>query len=340
MADWSQLPNELLQQISQKLNYSDLYLLRFRSVCSSWRRSIFLPNCHHHLRPWLIRIGPDVYGKPQIWHPFDVYLQYPLFFAPCHFVHHLIDFNQLPIIDIGHMFYIYGPGFHFGKVVVATCEMGQPLALLTYDMSDVPKIFQREENSWMNIPTMPRSLWGDICLFKGRPCVADKDGRTLMIGQEDSSAILLANPVFGFHVKFLVESECELLLVDCDGIDMGADDKDMKFDVFRLDEKEKKWIKLTTLDQGRVSRLSDNPDYIKLFWPPPKWILGLHNQNEFDVSEVIENDNDGSYDDEADIGSAVDDDEGSNDCGVDIGSDDAVLLNSGSRKIEDCQKPI
>jgi hypothetical protein len=44
--------------------------------------------------------------------------------------------------------------------------------------------------------------------------------------------------------------------------------------------------------------------------------------DEFDVSEVIENDNDGSYDDEADIGSAVDDDEGSNDCGVDIGSDD------------------
>ncbi|KAK2386303.1 F-box protein SKIP23 [Trifolium repens] len=180
MADWSQLPNELLQQISQKLNYSQLYLLRFRSVCSSWRRSSSLINCHHnhlpsklphfpdeidytrnfpkkqtiyvmephpswrqpcgpycnhnhsplkiprypdpfdcrlfkqniflikppvtltphhhHLRPWLIRIGPDVYGKPQIWHPFDVHLQYPLFFAPCHFVHHLIDFNKLPVI--------------------------------------------------------------------------------------------------------------------------------------------------------------------------------------------------------------------------------------------------
>jgi hypothetical protein len=243
----------------------------------------------------------------------------------------LISIN-FQLFDIGHMFYIYGPGFHFGKVVVQTCEMGQPLALLTYDMSDVPKILQREDNSWMNIPTMPRSLWGDICLFKGRPCVADKDGRTLMIGQEDSSVILLANPVFGFHVKFLVESECELLLVDCDGIDMGADDKDMKFNVFRLDEKEKKWIKLTTLgdrvlfldrecsfsasasdlhvangnciiysmhakfrsinaihsgmrifhlDQGRVSRLSDNPDYIKLFWPPPKCILRLHNQSMF-----------------------------------------------------------
>ncbi|MCI58657.1 F-box protein, partial [Trifolium medium] len=71
----------------------------------------------------------------------------------------------------------------------------------------------------------------------------------LMIGPEDSSVRLLANPVFGGNLKFLVESECKtsLLLVDCHGIDTNALDKDVRFDVFRLDEKEKKWIKLTTL---------------------------------------------------------------------------------------------
>jgi hypothetical protein len=59
---------------------------------------------------------------------------------------------------------------------------------------------------------------------------------------------LLANPVFGGNIKFLVESECEsLFLVDCHGIGDRAADKDVRFDVFRLDEKEKKWIKLTTL---------------------------------------------------------------------------------------------
>ncbi|PNX82860.1 F-box protein, partial [Trifolium pratense] len=326
MADWSELPSELVQQICQKLN-SELYLLRFRSVCSSWRRSSFVPNCHHNhlpsklphfpdeieyirslpkqqntfvmkphyswrqscgpychhnhsplkmpqfpdpydrrhfkqniflikppatitqqqtLRPWLIRIGPDVYGKTQIWHPFDVRLRYPLFFAPCHFVHHLIDFNQLPVIDIGQMFYIYGPKIHIGKVVVATCEMGQPLALLTYDRFDVPTIFQCEDNSWRSIPTMLGFSWGNICLFKGQPCVADKNGRTLMI-RENFNVLLLANPVFGGNVKFLVESECDLLLVDCYGIDSSPFDKDIRFDVFRLDEKEKKWVKLTTL---------------------------------------------------------------------------------------------
>jgi hypothetical protein len=62
-----------------------------------------------------------------------------------------------------------------------------------------------------------------------------------MIGPEDSTVRLLANPVFGGNIKFLVESECEsLLLVDCNEIGNRVADKDVRFDVFRLDEKEKK----------------------------------------------------------------------------------------------------
>ncbi|XP_062177489.1 F-box protein SKIP23-like isoform X2 [Alnus glutinosa] len=38
MADWSQLPKELLGLIAERLN-SPFYQLRFRSVCSSWRSS-------------------------------------------------------------------------------------------------------------------------------------------------------------------------------------------------------------------------------------------------------------------------------------------------------------
>ncbi|KAK2386301.1 F-box protein SKIP23 [Trifolium repens] len=362
MADWSQLPKDLLQLISQRLN-SEVYLIRFRSVCSSWRQSS-VPNCHHNhlpsklphfptdeinnvcdlskqsiflikpptnlhqqetpLRPWLIRIDTYINGKPYLWHPFDLHQKYPLQFA-----HDLIDFNQLSILHLRNLFYIHHikPRKCFGfyeKAVVATCEVGQPLAVLTYDYFDVPKFLGCEDNSWTSIPTMSRFLSGDMCLFKGRPCVADINGQTLMIGPEDSSVRLLANPVFGGNIKFLVESECEsLLLVDCNEIGNRVADKDVRFDVFRLDEKEKKWIKLTTLgdmvlflgadcsfsasaldlrvprgncliyrrnfdsqepdviqaemrifylDQGRVSFLSDYPDYMKLFWPPPKWI--------------------------------------------------------------------
>jgi hypothetical protein len=54
--------------------------------------------------------------------------------------------------------------------------------------------------------------------------------------------------------------------------------------------------------------------------------------DEFDVSEVIESDNEGSYNDGADIGSGVDDDddEGSNDDGLDFGSDDDADDDEGS----------
>ena len=144
----------------------------------------------------------------------------------------------------------------------------------------------------------------------------------------DSIVHLPANPVFPISGadKLLVESECELLLVDVYGF--GRDDDHVRIDVFRLDEKEKKWVRLTDLgdrvlflgggrsfcvsasdlcvangncviycrnysyrenatefgkqmrifhlDQGRVSPLSDYPDYFKLFWPPPEWILGMH----------------------------------------------------------------
>jgi hypothetical protein len=121
----------------------------------------------------------------------------------------------------------------------------------------------------------------------------------------------------------LVESEGELLLVESFWFESTIEDV-LRINVFRLDEKYKKW-ELTSLgnrilfmrngcsfsasasdlsvakgnrvifmdnrcillnkicdnasgmyvfdlDQGRVSPLSDYPDYLNLFWPPPEWI--------------------------------------------------------------------
>ncbi|GAB4838588.1 hypothetical protein Ancab_028134 [Ancistrocladus abbreviatus] len=39
MAEWSQLPTELLQEIASRLD-SSIYTVRFRSVCSAWREAI------------------------------------------------------------------------------------------------------------------------------------------------------------------------------------------------------------------------------------------------------------------------------------------------------------
>lgn len=234
------------------------------------------------------------------------------------------------MFDLGQELYIHDTDslqnnryIHLEKVVVvATCQGRQSLAFLT-DIDSagvpfgVPMVLGCGANGWTRIPTMSTSLLGDMCIFKGRPCVADNNGHTVMIGP-DSSVHLLANAVFGGYVKFLVKSEHELLLVDIYGID--ASDDDLSIDVFRLDEKEKKWVKLANLgdrvlflgescsfsafasdlgfdngnfviycngnvwecelsvfhlEQGRVSLLSDYPDYFKLFWPPPEWIERL-----------------------------------------------------------------
>jgi len=71
-----------------------------------------------------------------------------------------------------------------------------------------------------------------------------RTGRTVMI-RPDLSVHLVAGPFIGGDIKFLVESEGDMLLVDR-YISNGGDD-DVRIDVFKLDEKEKKWVKLANL---------------------------------------------------------------------------------------------
>ncbi|MCH92769.1 F-box protein [Trifolium medium] len=168
---------------------------------------------------------------------------------------------------------------------------------------------------------------GDICLFKGQPYAVDDSGRTIRVGPDNSSVQLVAEPLVdgGGLRKLLVESEGDLLLADIHDrlyIDFPCHDP-IRIDLFKLNEKEKKWVKLTNLgdrvlflgeccsftvsasdlcgskgncvilldnlieswtkmrpetcilhlDEGRLSLLSDDPEYSNLFWPPPEWIV-------------------------------------------------------------------
>ncbi|OMO80003.1 hypothetical protein CCACVL1_13221 [Corchorus capsularis] len=49
MADWTQLPKELLDLISKRLDTS-FDVTRFRSICSTWRSSVTSPK-RHRLAP-------------------------------------------------------------------------------------------------------------------------------------------------------------------------------------------------------------------------------------------------------------------------------------------------
>jgi len=99
-ADWSELPNDLLNLISQRID-NEIDLIRFRSICSHWRSSS-IPNYHRDMLtikfllfefplskhsfflikppqvrcrrpPWLLRITQNSAGKTQFHQPLRQY---------------------------------------------------------------------------------------------------------------------------------------------------------------------------------------------------------------------------------------------------------------------------
>ncbi|AES59279.1 hypothetical protein MtrunA17_Chr1g0151701 [Medicago truncatula] len=96
---------------------------------------------------------------------------------------------------------------------------------------------------------------GDICIFKRRPYAINRIGKTITVGLDDLNAWLVAEPpesdsepLLGGNKKFLVESEGKLLLVVIyEFLGFASGDSVFWIKVFRLDEKARKWVKLTSL---------------------------------------------------------------------------------------------
>jgi hypothetical protein len=146
-------------------------------------------------------------------------------------------------------------------VVYHTCHNGNgndPCSvLLTIHVSGKLAIFRTGDERWTIIPEMP-TPYDDVCVFNRRPIAVDNNGRAVTVGQ-DLCLDLVAEAVFGGDKKFLVESDGELLLVDkylsclgdyilsADGVNEIGVERDVRFDVFRLDEKEKKWVEVRNL---------------------------------------------------------------------------------------------
>jgi hypothetical protein len=281
VADWSQLPKDLLNLISERID-NDLDLIRFRSVCSSWRSSS-IPNLHHHvslpfkfphlkcsvyinsyvnneqvsdplskrniflikapqqqdetlIRPWLIRVTQNSSGKAKLYESPLIPFELPSNFS------FSIDLYKSSILNLGTDFILREPFIHPKKVVAVTPLI---LAILLHNGHLV--LWRCGDDCWTNIPDV--SYIGDICIFKERIyAVEEMSRKTVTIGPEDLSVQVVAKDVLGGDpkIQFLVESEGELLLVDVSEFvsDLGFI---VDVDVFRLDEMEKKWVKLKSL---------------------------------------------------------------------------------------------
>ncbi|AES69417.1 F-box protein At2g17036 [Medicago truncatula] len=311
--DWSELPKDIIFLISQRLDV-ELDLIRFRSVCSTWRSSP-IPNDHNilpfqfpllkyvptpdsisnnneiidnientstsfgHLskrsfflvkppqeqqqqetlirrRPWLIRITQNSSGKTQLLKPPFLSLTSTAFshlpnvvdftkFSPQHLAtDFIIDKDDLTFQN-QHSSYLYPQ-----KILAVTCPEKKPLVLGTLSYCSSKRVlFHDRDKRWTPVSNLS-TAHGDICLFKGRFYVVDQSGQTVTVGP-DSSTELAAQPLYrrcvrGENRKLLVENEGELLLLD---IHQTFFQFSIKF--FKLDEMEKKWVKLKKLG-GRV----------------------------------------------------------------------------------------
>ncbi|CAN1134661.1 F-box protein SKIP23 [Linum perenne] len=222
--------------------------------------------------------------------------------------------------------------------------------LLTIHVSGKLAIFKNGDRMWKIIDEMD-SPYDDVFVHKGKLFAVDNRGMVVSVGK-DADLTVAANPVFGGDKKYLVQSKGKLLLVDKHlNIDTGDDNLDaaeefvehlaqlmrertVMFEVYKLDEEEKTWVKVGSLpdtmlflgddsafaasssdlygcggsciffvdnfsytretggqckeddgmwaahdigvfelETGRIGPLVNFPEYYKIFWPPPGWLL-------------------------------------------------------------------
>jgi hypothetical protein len=155
------------------------------------------------------------------------------------------------------------------KVVVADkWHNGKDCVLFTIHNSGNLAVLRYGDESWTIIPE-ERRMWHyrDVCVFNGMLVAVNQIGLTVTVGP-DLRLELVARAVFKGEKPFLVESVGDLLLVvqylsnvvydgvlDVDG--GGIYNGDVIFKVFRLDEKNKKWVELSNL-RDRVLFLGED----------------------------------------------------------------------------------
>ncbi|PNX73660.1 F-box protein SKIP23 [Trifolium pratense] len=274
--NWSELPKDLLDQIWERLD-NEIDLIRFRSICSHWRSSS-IPNRHSivivkfplpknilpdlniktsfcHLskrktflikpppqqtlaRPWLMRITQISRGKNKLIHPLFSYD------SPSTNFHlpQLIDFNKLSVLHLVTDFILDDEfcskfDLDLPKKVISVEKQS-----LVLGVSQNSVLFRSRNQRWRKILNFSTTD-GDICVFKERFYAVDRFGTTFMVRPDSTVELVAELDDFGGNRKLFVESEGELLLVD---MHMHESSR-LRIEVFKLCEKEKKWIKLKNL---------------------------------------------------------------------------------------------
>nr|GEV28777.1 F-box protein SKIP23-like [Tanacetum cinerariifolium] len=253
MADWSHLPLELLDLISKHLNF-DTDLIKFRSVCTSWRSSItpltsrfpILPNTgisdttwgfylskrtifritrpdpdQENDQPWLIKVQKDNPSKTHLLNPLTSHeFQTLLPNWP-----RSLDLLNFRVLELGQEYalqYIsYRPNANsIGDSVtlymekVAFCFYGVVGFVLLTIHVSGKLALLKYGDKKWNIINDMPSPYDDVIFYDRGFYAVDSTGRTVVVDVEQMSLRVVAGSVFGGDKKFLVESLGELFMVD------------------------------------------------------------------------------------------------------------------------------
>ncbi|KAL3722761.1 hypothetical protein ACJRO7_035032 [Eucalyptus globulus] len=263
MADWSQMPEDLLRRIARRLG-TQFDVLRFRSVCSSWRSSLApspnplrrgrIPIIPHEGYPddctqlyllpkrtiFLVGVPrscdqtEDDLGGMNLLNPFTSWQIGPL---PDGFPR-VLDLMNLRVLELGHervlldsdglRYGVYNEVWESEKVVFLCLDNENDFALLRLVPGGTLLMFKSREKRWSPVQDMP-SAYEDVILFKGEFYAVGRDGMTVVVGL-DSIVTLIVQSTFDGWDKRLVESVGELL-----------------FKVYKLDREEKVWNEVKDL---------------------------------------------------------------------------------------------
>ncbi|KAL3722760.1 hypothetical protein ACJRO7_035031 [Eucalyptus globulus] len=275
MAEWSQMPEDLLRLIARRLD-TQFDVLRLRSVCSSWRSSVApSPNPFRRGRIPIISHGGDpddctgVYLLPKR----TIFLVgVPRSCDRTDFPR-VLDLMNMRVLELGHEYVLQDTHYHgysddydiidTNKVAFLCLDNENDFALLrTVDYGMLAMLKSREKR-WSNVQDMPSPYHGMI-LFKGEFYAVDRAGRTVVVGL-DLSVTLIAQLNFHGSEKFLVESVGELLLVNrylshdtenvhdgmvaelADNFDCFMRERTLRCKVYKLDREEEVWNEVKDL---------------------------------------------------------------------------------------------
>ncbi|KAG5245465.1 F-box protein [Salix suchowensis] len=251
MCRWADLPKELLEMISKRLDFR-VDVLRFRSVCTSWRCSVSPPSFDQEIPPVflklpdpicadavlmqtaicrmeyprnypssscslskssLVKVGESKHGKLQLFHPLSNQLTRDSFMS--------LNLLDLKFVQLSEACLLKLPSgisvFGINKVAMfplsASCNNNCELGILAIYHEGKLGYWKNGDKEWTLLDDR-NFEYDDITVYKGQFYVVDRRGTVSWI---DSSlkVIQYSPPLYGCGgQKNLVESCGDLYVVD------------------------------------------------------------------------------------------------------------------------------